>query len=125
MSAPSYRLFETRDNVGFYLPSVAVSGALTYYSNLMQPNEEGLLGFTLEFTGTPTGTATLWVTDKPNPNLANDDDWEASATAITDPAGAAFKDKYSIPNTRCRFARIKYVNSAGSGTILGDALAGR
>lgn len=116
------RLYITRDTrVGDLLEGVAVSGALSYYSLKMCPSPEGLISFILRWTGTPTGTFTLWFSNKDVPDETSDTDWVQDATwAPTNPAGAASKAAYAIGNLSHRWVRVKYTNSASTGTIFGE-----
>ena len=100
--------------------SVAVSSTDTYYSKQMQVSEDGELGFELRTTGTPTGTLTLWFSNFEDPDEADDDDWiQDTSWSPTNPAGSAIKTLYSVTGIHARVARVKYVNSSGSGTLAG------
>lgn len=118
----SYKLFVT-DTVSaggslFHTDGVAASG--TQYSKKMKPSPTGDLGFTLESTGTVTGTFTLWYSDEDSPSEANDTDWVQDTTWVpTNPAGAATKTKYVVSGLRARWARVKHVTSGGAGNLLG------
>lgn len=118
----SRRIFETRtaDNVAHASDGVAVTGANTYRSLKMAIDKYGMLGFEIRFTGTPTGTLTLWFSDLDQPDVTSDTDWIQDTTwAPVNPAGAAIKTKYTVSSLRGRWALVKYVNSASSGTIFG------
>ncbi len=118
MARPSYRLFETRTDAGYTLDGIVASG--TQYSAPMPVDEQGILGFTLQSTGTLAGTPTLWYTDEPDPSLADDTDWvQDTAWNPTAIAGAATKTKYVIEGLRTRFARVKHVKSGGTGSLYG------
>src|SRR5688572_26695083 len=120
----TYRIFVT-DTVSdsgslFKTDGVAASSTNTYYSAKMAPDKQGMLGFTLQTTGTLTGEFTLWYSDEDNPVLTDDTDWvEDTAWTDTDPAGTATKVKYVVEGLRARWARIKYVNASGTGNVLG------
>ncbi len=96
---------------------VAVSSTNTYYST---PWSGDTYALSLFWTGTPTGTFTMWVSDKPNPDLANDNDWrQDTGFAPTNPAGSASKTGDDVTNSNANLKRIKYVNASGSGTLTG------
>lgn len=98
---------------------VAVTGANTYYSNVLQGKECAGYSLTHFHTGTMTGTYTLWVTDKRNPNLASDADWVQDAGyAPTNPAGATGKFRTTTTDRGLKH-RLKYVNSGGAGVLTG------
>lgn len=120
----SVSLFETRDQTAAAAQSegVAVSGANTYYSIPISASHAAFFGLQLVWSGTPTGTFTLWATDKNQPSLADDTDWVQDTTfSPTNPAGSASKMRDNVGNGVARFWRIKYVNSGGSGTLKGYA----
>lgn len=98
---------------------VAVSGTTTYYSD---PTDVARIlnpSYHLEWSGTPTGTFTVWGSNKTDPNLTNDADWfsPALAIAIVQPAGTASKDFVDLGGWPFRKLRLKYVNASGTGTI--------
>ena len=122
MNPVSYRLFDTR-SAGFYTDGVAASSTNVYYSKVMKPSPEGLLGFTLESTGTLTGAFVLQVSDEMRPDETTDTDWDTVTWTATDPAGSATKKKYELAGKRGRFYRIKYTNASGTGLIKGYGLS--
>lgn len=115
----SYSLLNTADTrTGSSQEGVAVSSTNTYYTSVMSGKHTSGQGFTLKWTGTPTGTFTFWVTDKPNPSLADDTDWVQDSTNFTavNPAGSASTAQHNV-TSRHAFCRVKYVNASGSGTL--------
>jgi len=98
---------------------VAVSGTTTYYSDITDVSSVLNPSYHLEWTGTPTGTFTVWGSNKENPVAANDNDWfnPTLAVAINQPAGSASKDFVDLTSWPFRKVRLKYVNASGSGTI--------
>lgn len=109
---PNYKIFD----------DVAVSGTDTYYSDAFAARDGRAISFHLVWTGTPTGTLTLWYSNRPDADTTDDDDWVEDTTfAPTDPAGSASKGFYTLGNvTACR-VRVKYVNGSGSGVLTGWA----
>jgi hypothetical protein len=118
-----YKLFVTTSGTDANAPrteSVAVTGANTYYSKMWTGGDSVSYSIQVIWTGTPTGTFTLQVSDKPNPIETTDADWVTSTeVAVVNPAGAASQFLVSTVNSPHMKKRLKYVNSAGSGTITG------
>lgn len=101
---------------------VAVSGTNTYYSKPFGGAHSDGQSIHLEWSGTPTGTFTLWASDKPNPSETDDTDWVQDTTfSPTNPAGSASKMMDTTSNMKANLKRIKYVNASGSGTLKGWA----
>lgn len=121
--AATFSLYNTRDAAGGgaapRTPGVAVTGANTYYSDLIGMDQLNR-GYHFWWTGTPTGVLTRWESDKEDPILTSDADWVADATfAPTNPAGAAASFRGVTIARPARWVRYKYVNSAGSGVLFG------
>lgn len=96
---------------------VAVSGTTTYYSDAINIDGEAV-SWHIVWTGTPTGTFTLWYSNKPDASLADDTDWVQDATfPASNPAGSASKAFVSATDVSALRCRLKYVNASGSGTI--------
>lgn len=119
--ATAFSIFNTRSATDPGAPAlvgVSVSGTPTIYSELIAGLDSDGSGVTFITTGTLTGTFTRWVTDKPNPDLTNDNDWVQDTTFTpTNPAGAATKFRDDTGNDKGYHKRYKYVNASGSGTI--------
>jgi len=103
------------------LNNVAASATSTYYSERWSGNTPGF-GSSVFTTGTLTGVWTLWVSDKPEPDLATDSDWIDVSTHAdfveTNPAGAASKWRFSSALLLHRWVRLKYVNASGTGNLV-------
>jgi hypothetical protein len=100
--------------------SVAVTGANTYYSKMWTGGDSVSYSLHVIWTGTPTGTFTLQVTDKPSPTETTDADWVTSTeVAVVNPAGVASQFLVSTVSSPHMKRRLKYVNSAGSGVLTG------
>jgi hypothetical protein len=98
----------------------AVSGTNTNYGLPFRPGAEGRFSVHLGWTGTPTGTFTLWYTDLEAPGLANDADWVEDTTwAPVNPTGSAGSMYVTTGNVAALWVRVKYVNASGSGTLWG------
>lgn len=118
-----YKMFTTETTTTgarYVAEGVAASSTDTYYSKKFAIGDDNAIGFSLETTGTLTGTFTLWLSDEPNPSLANDTDWEQDASwAPTNPAAGVSYTKYDITDRKGKWWRIKYVNASGTGNLLG------
>jgi len=122
MAAP-FSIFNTRSATDPGAPAfnfVAVSGTPTVYSETWSGEDSDGSGLTIFTTGTLTGTFTLWMTDKPLPDLTADTDWvQDTSFTPTNPAGAAVKFRDDLGNAKSHKKRVKYVNASGSGNIQG------
>lgn len=64
-----------------------------------------------------TGTLTLWVSNKTNPDESDDTDWvENTDVTFTALAGAS-KEMINAGNAAARFYRVKYVHTSGTGDL--------
>lgn len=119
--AADYSLFNTRETppaTPFKTPGVDVTGTGTYYSDPIGPRTAGGFGFHFEWTGNPTGTITMWRSNKKSPNLLTDADWvQVSTFSPTNPAGTASKYGDEVTFTSFKLYRFKYVNASGAGTL--------
>lgn len=101
---------------------VEVSSTTTYYSRMISGKDTDTFALHIEWSGTPTGTLTLWVSDKPNPDESSDTDWvQDTGWAPTNPAGAASKFHSEFTAHSSHRKRVKYVNTSGTGTLKGWA----
>lgn len=100
---------------------VAVSSTNTYYSSPISARLGDGFSLQLRWTGTPTGTFTVWKANKPNPDRTNDADWDQDAdfngSGSLAAAGAAGGASFSAMNAKNDLWRVKYVNASGTGTI--------
>ncbi len=119
----SYTLYSTSDGsvMDRRTPGVAVSGTTTYYSKVVSAEWGDGFSLHLRWTGTPTGTFTVWKTNVPNPDYATDDDWvqdtEFNGTGSLATGGVAAKFAASVLNGKNAKWRVKYVNASGTGTV--------
>lgn len=121
--AATYSLYNTRQvdpALPFKIPGVVVSGTSTFYSDALSPLTNSW-GYHFEWTGTPTGTLTLWRSNKSapgQPDPLTDNDWiQVTAFAPTNPAGTTSKFGDEINFTNFRLYRFKYVNASGTGSL--------
>lgn len=111
-----YSVYQTAANAN--KNGVAVSGTSTFYSFTWSGEDADGYGLTVFYTGTPTGTFTLWGTDKPFADETTDNDWvQDTGFSPTNPAGAAGKFRDDGGNAKAYRKRLKYVNASGTGTI--------
>lgn len=118
------RLFFTTDTdaAGGQNLGVTVSSTNTYYSAVFSGPYINGFSFSMEWTGTPTGTFTLWYSNKADPVLTTDADWNQDTTfAPTNPAGSAGSMGDNVTNGQAAKWRIKYVNASGTGVLTGQS----
>lgn len=107
----------------------AMASTNTIYSKQFGSDSVGQSGGSAHvvWSGDPTGTFTVWASNKANASEADDTDWveiTAAVTGITNPTGSASKLLIRIPNTQPALKyRLKYVNSSGTGSVQGYAYA--
>ena len=121
---PNYSIYYTVDSgaEGHAKDGVAVTGTGTYYSTKISGKHADGAGIHLAWTGTPGGTFTLWMSDKPVPSEADDADWvQDTSFSPANPAGSASKMRDDTANAKARWKRVKYVNATGSGSLFGWA----
>lgn len=118
---PDFQAFETNDAVNKdRKPGVNVTGAATYYGNAVGGSGVGQ-SIHVRWTGTPTGTLTLWYTNKRDPDFTTDTDWDQdTSSTLANPAGSADGTFMDSMNTNARWRRLKYVNASGSGFLTGE-----
>ena len=118
---PNFQAFETVDAGNQTRnPGANVTGTTTYYGNAVGGSGTGQ-SIHLRWTGTPTGTFTLWYSDKPDPVLTTDTDWvQDTSSTLTNPAGAAGSTFMDTTNSNAKLRRVKYVNASGSGFLSGE-----
>lgn len=117
------KLFVTRatgDSAAPPTNGVAVSSTTTYYSKMWSGGDSAAYSLQVAWTGTPTGTFTLQVSNVPNPDESTDTDWKTSTeVTVVNPAGSASSFLVSTTASPHMKKRLKYVNASGSGTITG------
>jgi len=114
-------VFLTRTTDACAVAKEGVAVAATLYSSPWSVG--GGSGFSLhaEWTGTAAGNLQLWFSDKPNPVLTSDADWNQDTTFGTSGnvalGGAAGKYGDNVGNARARWWRFKLASGASSGTL--------
>lgn len=106
-------------------PSDAGANA-TSYSAVFKMRDVSELSIHLvwaETVATFAGTLTLWASNVPNPNDANDDDWVQQTEDHGwcglpggDPTGGSGKDSRDVSQTNMFYYRLKFENTTGEGT---------
>lgn len=121
----AHSLFVTKSSTDSAAPQtegVAVSSTNTYYSQLISGSR--VCSIAVQWTGDPTGTLTLWGSNKNEPILSSDADWYQITDALTDPAGTASATHENFVDKNSKWKRLKYVNASGSGTLTGQVGVG-
>lgn len=103
--------------------SAAMSGTDTVYSKMWSVRGDGGFSMQARWTGTPTGTFTLWRSNVPRPNEASDTDWDAVPSSEVDftgkqPAGSASGWTIDVSAGATAHYRFKYVNATGTGALV-------
>lgn len=97
-----------------------MSATGTVYSNPVDANGLVRASLHIVWTGTPTGTFTLWASNKLKPDASSDSDWvqvTSEWATIANPAGAAGQMLIADQDMAYRWVRLKYVNASGSGAF--------
>lgn len=130
LAIPDGNVFKTAGGAGD-VDGVPVSGTAVNRSLAIRVEAIGRVSVHAAWSGTPTGTFLLQVSNKVKPDDATDTDWLTwtPGTAIVNPAGApgatllVFDDARGAP-VPTRWARVKYTNASGAG-ILSGFVAGK
>jgi|ERR1035437_9521373 hypothetical protein len=109
----SYRILES-----IIVPTGAMSGTSTIYSQSFDVRHLQSCSFQPEWTGTPTGVLSVWVS---NDGIVFDD---LVASVTTQPAGSADHTYIPIYAFCAAFIRLQYVNASGTG-VLGGRFLGK
>lgn len=113
---PSFRIFKSTT-----LPDAdrAVASGSTYYSDKFQLRGKpvSLHIFADDAGATLAGTTTLWLSNKTNPSTANDNDWVQETWTAPTIAGGDVKFFSHLVDKVALHARLKFVCSAGAGTL--------
>lgn len=108
------------------LNSTAVSSTNTYRSKRLDTLDGSRVGLHISWTGTPTGTLTLWSTNQADANTdgSADTGWveETDITFPAQPAGSASGIMLHLFEVGARWVRLKYVNASGSGELRGTGV---
>jgi hypothetical protein len=106
-----------------------VSGTTVYYSKPISSEWGDGFSLHLVWTGTPTGTFTVWKSNKPDPNPATDADWvqdlDFGTAGSLATGGVADEFAASALNAKNAKWRVKYENASGTGVIFGWATGNR
>jgi hypothetical protein len=118
---PSYLLFPTR-TPGFTPANGVTNPTGTVYSEKTFVGDDNHISLVVRTTGTLTGTLSLWYSNKMEPDVSSDTDWDQdTAIVLTQPAGSATVQRLEVGNLGARFARVKYVHTSGTGVLSGEA----
>jgi hypothetical protein len=109
MADHTYEVF-INDNV--------MTSTSTIYSERISMKMGSLFSLHCIWTGTPTGTLTLWQSNLPDPDPDSVTDWiQNTDVTFTDPAGSASSTFVNAGNAAAKFYMVRYVNSSGSGVL--------
>lgn len=107
------------------IPTAAMTGSATIHSQAFNIEYQAGCSFMLVWTGTPTGTFTVEVSNDYVPNLQsttplNAGTWvNLGASIPASPAGSASNTFIPIYASCASFIRLTYVNSSGTGVLSG------
>ena len=106
------------DYNGLIMDQGVMTGTTTIYSDRFSLKRGSMFSLHFVYAGsTPTGTLTLWQSNKPDPDPDSVTDWientDVTFTAIT-ADGSQF---INAGNAAARFYMIRYVNASGTGNI--------
>ena len=98
------------------VPSGVVSGTMsgtnTIYSQIIEKSRQQNINLELTFTGTPTGTFQVMVSDSGVNFYAL-----TFNPALTQPSGAGGGYTINITNLSSKYIMLQYTNSSGSGSL--------
>lgn len=101
---------------GGSLPSGTVAGAMastnTIYSNIIDLSKMDSIGLEVNWTGTPTGTISIMVSNSGANFYAL-----TFNPALAQPAGSASGYVIALSQYPYKYLMIQYVNSSGSGSL--------
>jgi hypothetical protein len=111
-------IFQTSPGYNAPLLNGVVNPSGTVYSAIFTaPNSDGY-SLSVFYTGTLSGTFTLWWSDVPFASQADDTQWiQDTNFSPVNPSGSAGSFGDEAGNSKGFYKRLKYVNSSGSGTI--------
>lgn len=97
----------------------AMASTNTIYSKRFSMKMGSLFGLHFEWAGTsPSGTLTLWQSNKPDPAVDSVTDWvQNTDVTFTSPAGSDSKSFLNVGNAAARWYMVRYVNASGSGAL--------
>jgi hypothetical protein len=99
--------------------SVTVTSGNNKYSNAIECKGDVVAGhLTWTVSGSGTATVKVFVSDKPNPDLASDTDWEEETTLILTAPTAADTEFFNWPGFGHRWMRIKYTYASGTSVTI-------
>lgn len=108
------------------VPSGAMTGSTTIYSQVFDIRYQTGCSFAPVWTGTPSGTFTVQVSNDYVPNLQNASapvtpgTWNTIQTMVpTQPAGSASNTFIPVYAIVANYIRLVYIGSSGTGTLSG------
>ena len=103
-----------------------MTGTATIYSDRFSMRKGSLFSMHFSYAGsTPTGTLTLWNSNKADPDPDSVTDWvENTDVTFTAIAGDG-KQFHTIGNAAAKFYMVRYVNASGTGVLVCDLFGGK
>lgn len=97
----------------------AMSATNTIYSERFSAKKGSLFSLHFEWAGTaPSGTLTLWQSNKPDPDPDSVTDWvQNSDVTFTSPAGSDSSFFLNVGNAAAEHYMVRYVNASGTGDL--------
>lgn len=94
------------------ISSGTMSSTNTIYSNIIEKSRMDNVGLEVTYTGTPTGTFSVWVSNSGINFYALTFD-----PALAQPAGSAGGYAVNLNQLPFKYVFLKYVNASGSGVL--------
>ena len=105
-------------NSEIFIDDNVMTGTATIYSDRFSMKRGSLFSLHLSYAGsTPTGTITLWQSNKPDPDPDSVTDWVQN-TDVTFTAVAGDGSQFiNAGNAAARYYMVRYVNASGTGVL--------
>jgi len=104
-----------------------MTGTATIYSDRFSMRKGSLFSLHFEWAGSsPSGTLTLWQSNKPDPDPDSVTDWvENTDVTFTSPAGSDSAEFHTVGNAAAKYYMVRYINGSGTGVLYCYAFAGK
>lgn len=95
----------------------AMTGTATCTSSVVSVQGFDNIALQANYSGTPTGTFFVDVSEDYNANTGNAGTWTTLPVTLTAPTGSAGVSYMDVNQTGAAYIRVRYTNSGGSGTL--------